>query len=73
MTNSQQGQYVIDVLVTYSRTPLILNPTRIAQSSVTLIDNISTNNLDNTLKPGILVNDVCDHFSVFTIINFDNV
>ena len=73
MTNSQQVQYFIDLLVTYSCTPLILNPTRITQSSATLIDNIFTNNLDNILKTGILVNDVSDHLSVFTIVNYDNV
>ena len=71
MTYSNQVQYFIDCLVTYSCTPLILNPTRITQSSATLIDNIFTNNLDNILKTGILINDVSDHLSVFTIVNCD--
>ena len=48
---------------------MILNPTRITKETATLIDNIFTNNIDNILKTGILVNDVSDHLSVFAIVN----
>ena len=49
---------------------MILNPTRITQNTATLIDNVFTNNTDNILKSGILVNDVSDHLSAFTIVNY---
>ena len=49
-------------------TPLISKPTRIAKSTATLIDNIFTNNLSKTEHlNGILLNDISDHFPIFTI------
>ena len=68
-SSSQHVNSFTDLLMSFSCTPLILNPTRITQDSATLIDNIFTNNTDNILRTGILLNDVSDHFSVFTILN----
>ena len=49
-------------------TPLISKPTRITKSTATLIDNIFTNNLSKTEHlNGILLNDISDHFPIFTI------
>lgn len=48
-------------------TPLISKPTRITKSTATLIDNIFTNNLSKTEHlNGILLNDISDHFPIFT-------
>ncbi|XP_065647331.1 uncharacterized protein LOC136077015 isoform X1 [Hydra vulgaris] len=53
--------------------PLISKPTRITQSSVSLIDNILTTDVFNvSLKKGIIKNDISDHFHVFFFINIDN-
>ena len=51
-----------------SYTPLITKPTRITKSTATLIDNIFTNNLSKMEHlNGILLNDISDHFPIFTI------
>ena len=49
--------------------PLIDKPTRVTTKSSTLIDNIFTNILDHKISPGILYNDITDHFPVFQILN----
>ena len=46
--------------------PMITKPTRITQSSATLIDHIFTNNLAEATS-GIIITDVSDHFAVFYI------
>ena len=74
LLTSTPNQYVnnfTDLLTSFACTPLILNPTRITQGSATLIDNIFTNNTNNVLRTGILVNDVSDHLSVFAIVNHE--
>ena len=49
-------------------TSLIFKPTRITKSTATLIDNIFTNNLSKTEHLNdILLNDISDHFPIFTI------
>ena len=52
--------------------PLIQKPTRVTTKSSTLIDNIFTNILDDKITPGILYNDITDHFPVFQILNNDD-
>src|SRR5688572_16465383 len=49
--------------------PLILQPTRITDSSATLIDNIFTNSHDGILESAILTSDISDHLPVITWIN----
>ena len=45
--------------------PLISRPTRFNINSSTLIDNIFSNKLHDSLVSGILITDVSDHFPVF--------
>lgn len=44
--------------------PAITNPTRVASTSSTLIDNIFTND-DSAINSGIFVTDITDHFPIF--------
>ena len=48
--------------------PRITLPTRIQNTSHTLIDNILSNNIEDGLKSksGILINDISDHKIIFT-------
>ena len=59
----------IDTMFSLSFIPLINRPTRITDSSATIIDNIFTNCHDagNCLS-GIMPTDVSDHFSIFHLI-----
>ena len=45
-------------------TPVIYNPTHITNSSVTLIDHVYTNDLQNNVKCYILPHDLSDHVPV---------
>ena len=50
--------------------PLINKPTRITESTATLIDNIFTNQFSVETDNGLLVSDVSDHLPVFTICRY---
>ena len=52
--------------------PLITKPTRITESTTSIIDNIITNDIFNqSLKKGIIKSDITDHFPIFFSINTD--
>ena len=57
-----------DEIISNGFFPKITLPTRIADHSSTLIDNIFTNNIDETGKSGILLNNISDHQIIFTYI-----
>jgi hypothetical protein len=62
--------HFIDTMYSKSLFPLVNKPTRMHNSTATLIDNIFTNNIfDNTLINGIFLSDISDHFPVFSIIS----
>ena len=56
-----------------SYVPLITKPTRVTESSATLIDHIWTNNIQSDeqsqIKTGIIVHDLSDHMPIFLIRN----
>ena len=47
--------------------PVICRPTRFTERSVTLIDNIITNDFDEDCVAGIMIVDISDHLPVFYI------
>ncbi|XP_024116978.1 uncharacterized protein LOC112138628 [Oryzias melastigma] len=47
--------------------PTITRPSRITAQSTTLIDNIFTNNIENTYMSGLTICDITDHLPVFTL------
>ena len=57
-------QEFIDTLFSLAFIPLISNPTRLTSYSVTLIDNIFTNNLSENVLNGVVLNDLSDHLPV---------
>ena len=57
----------MDLLHPVGLYPLKNKPTRITISSETLIDNFFTNKLESKLTNGLLINNISDHFLVFTI------
>ena len=63
----------VDLMFSYSFSPLINKPTRVTSTSATLIDNIFCNNINNSqLVNGIMYTDISDHFPIFTIIINEN-
>ena len=48
---------------------LITKPTRVTKNSASLIDHISTSTLSNPIFPGIILNDISDHFITYCAIS----
>jgi hypothetical protein len=61
----QQTSEFLDVMYSNMLLPLITRPTRITAHTSTLIDNIFTNHLENSLFSGLLFTDISDHLPIF--------
>ena len=51
----------LELIYSYSILPTIYKPTRITETTATIIDNILTND-ENVIKSAIIVTDITDHF-----------
>jgi hypothetical protein len=60
-THNKTNDY-IDNVFAKGFLPLILKPTRITQSTATLIDHIYSNDIKSNSTSGIIINDLVDHF-----------
>ena len=65
--SSHYAQEFLLSLQSFSFTPTIDKPTRVHNSSATLIDNILTNKVDANINSGNIVSDISDHFSQFCV------
>ena len=54
-------------MYSFSYVPVINKPSRIAQNSAKLIDNIFVNNVDPDSIQGLLYTDISDHLPIFMI------
>ena len=61
-------QDFLDLMLSKSYAPTITKPTRITESTATLIDNIFVSGTSN-VQSGIIVNDISDHFPVYTLVS----
>ena len=60
----------LETMYSFSYIPVINKPSKVQKNSVTLIDNIFSNNINGTFDlSGILYTDVSDHFPVFYMLN----
>ena len=57
----------LDFMYSYNMFPLITKPTRITDTSATLIDNIFVNCIQNDIECGLIFSDLSDHLPVFCI------
>ena len=55
----------INLMYSYLFIPLIIKPTRVTQTSASIIDHIWTNDLQNYQTSGIIFASISDHFPVF--------
>ena len=65
-TNNVANEF-LQCLYSQCMFPLINKPTRIANHSATLIDNIFSNAFRISHNSGILLNDISDHLPIFAI------
>jgi len=68
--SDRQTHDFLELIYSYSMVPTIYKPTRITETSATIIDNIYTNN-ENILKSTILVTDISDHLPTVLSTNLD--
>ena len=67
-TENSSTLKLISTLSSYAFTSHISNPTRISNTSQTLIDNIFSNAVDNNnFTNGVLYYDISDHLPIFTL------
>ena len=66
---SSDAQNYLDMLASNSLCPIITQPTRVADTSSTIIDHIITNCTSHSILPGIIKSDLTDHYPVFCSIN----
>ena len=64
--NHPQTSSLLNIFIANSFLPCTSKPTRIADHSQTLIDNIYTNNIqqETVIKSGILLEDISDHLPI---------
>ena len=58
-------KFYVDTLHSRNSRNLINKPTRVTNTSATLIDHIYSNDATNPLTPGIIASDTSDHFPTF--------
>lgn len=71
--NKQDTEDFINTVYSLSLIPKITRTTRTAVHSATLLDNVFTNDLENKLESGLLINDISDHLPAFILIRLMNV
>lgn len=54
-----------DTLYSYFLYPLITKPSHVSGNNATLIDKIFVNIMDNSIKSGLLINDISDNLPIF--------
>ena len=59
----------LDMMMSHNLIPCITLPTRITQSTASLIDHIFTNVIPKNSTAGTLISDITDHFSNFILID----
>ena len=65
--NDDKVKVFVDLMNSCGLFSLITKPTRISQTTTTLIDNIFTNCIHNEFDAGILCLDISDHMPVFCV------
>ena len=58
----------VDSLFSNGFVPTITKPTRIGNTSATLIDHIYSNNVAANMKSGIVITDVADHYGIYHMV-----
>ena len=62
---------LIDILDIYQLSQLIDEPTRVTESTETLIDHVITNSTQNLTHHGVLATTISDHYLVYAVRKFD--
>ena len=70
--STAEFQDLINVMANHGFVQIISRPTRITDSSATLLDHVYTNNLDNTISSNIITLDLSDHLGTLTKISLGN-
>ena len=66
-------QYFFNLLCSYGFLPHILQPTRVTEHTVTVIDNIFSNNLQDDILSGNVLSTSSDHFAQMVSVNREQI
>ena len=69
INNAKYASDYSNMLASNGYFPLITLPTRVNDASSTLIDHLITNDLKNSIFPGIIKTDLTEHYPIFCSIN----
>ena len=69
MSSNNNYNMFFDNVISSGFAPKITLPTRICDTSSTLIDNVYTNTIDKKLTSGILIRPISDHQMNFCMLN----
>ena len=68
--NNNHASKLIDLFHSSNMYSLINKPTRVTDTTATLIDHIWSNDYNNCIKNGIVFDDILsDHFPIFAVFN----
>ena len=70
--SDSNSQNLVDYAASNGFVQLVARPTRVTESTASLIDQVYTNNLDSTLSCNILTVDLSDHLAIHTKIKLCN-
>ena len=70
---NQNSHEFMELFLSFSFLPLVTKPTRVFQTSATLIDNIFTNLQSPILSSSIVVSDISDHYPIFCETSLTNI
>ena len=69
--SSHESRDLAEIMNSRGMIPLINSPTRITRSTATIIDNIYTNEIRNTIISGIVIEDISDHLPIFALCDLE--
>ena len=66
-------QHFFNLLCCYGFLPHILHPTRVTETTATIIDNIFSNNIHDEMSSGNILLTLSEHFSQFLSVNREKI
>ena len=70
--SDKNSQNLVDITSSHGLVQLVSRPTRITDSSATLIDHVYTNNIENVISCNIITLDLSDHLAIHTKVSLDS-
>ena len=70
--STEEFQDLINIMANHGFVQIISRPTRITDTSATLLDHVYTNNVEKTISSNVITLDLSDHLGTLTKISLDS-